>query len=251
MQPFRLRAAAVAAALALMPVAAAAASIPPVPAADATLTQGSLLVQRFGNTGSPVVLIPGLACGPWEFAEMIAHLRSAHTVYALTLPGFDGRPAVDGPLMSRVESDVWALLDAQHIAKPLVVGHSLGGTLAIALAEAHPERLRGIVAIDGLPVFPRTEEAHGPERIAIARQISAALETTPEQYKANEYMYMQTAGGVLDPAQQKPAADLALRSDMHAVAAWLREDLTADLRPQLGAITVPMLEVMPYVAAAG
>jgi pimeloyl-ACP methyl ester carboxylesterase len=128
---------------------------------------GTLHVDTYGHGPKNIVLIPGLASGPWAWFGTIDYLTAGdgvdkYTIYALTLPGFDGLPATKKtPLFDTFSSDFWALLDAKKIAKPVVIGHSLGGTLAISLAEQHPERLAGIVAVDGLPVFPMLASARG------------------------------------------------------------------------------------------
>ena len=217
------------------------------PAADASFDAGSLHVERYG-TGDAVVLLPGLAGGTWEWSGIIRHLAPAHTVYAISLPGFDGRAAAKPPLFDRVTADVWSILEAQKIDRPVVIGHSLGGTLAIALGEQHADRLRGIVAIDALPVFPGTEGVTTrAERVATAAQFAAPIDgASHAEFLAYERVYMRTAGGVLDPALAGRLATLAATSDPRATAQWLREDVTADLRDSLAQITVPVLEIAPF-----
>ena len=46
-----------------------------------------------------------------------------------------------------------AYIRERHLSRPLVVGHSLGGTLALALASDHPDRLGPLVIVDALPFF--------------------------------------------------------------------------------------------------
>jgi pimeloyl-ACP methyl ester carboxylesterase len=235
-------------AAALAPRAADAAAPQPLPAADAQFDAGSLHVLRFGK-GDPVVLLPGLTTGPWEWSDTIRRLAPRHTVYAVALPGFDGRPPAAAPLFDRVTNDFWAMLDAQKIARPVVVGHSLGGTLAILLGEQHPERLRGIVALDGLPIFPGMDRITAEQRAGAAQQASAPIAgQTREQLLAFEKGYMKTAGGVLDAQLADQLAELEANSDSGAVAQWLREDLGTDLRPNLAKISVPLLEIVPYNA---
>jgi pimeloyl-ACP methyl ester carboxylesterase len=230
------------------PLPAAAAALPALPAADAQFDAGSLHVLRFGH-GDPVVLLPGLTTGPWEWAGLVRHLAPSHTVYAVALPGFDGRPAATAPLFARVTGDFWAMLDAQKIARPVVIGHSLGGTLAILLGEQHPERLRGIVALDGLPIFPGMERATADQRATIAAQQSAQVAgATHDQMLTYEKQYMHTAGGILDADAGDQFAALEANSDPAATAEWLREDLASDTRADLAKITVPLLEVAPYNA---
>lgn len=219
------------------------------PAAVATFDSGILHVEQFGH-GAPVVLIPGLTCGTWEWYGTIEHLAPTHTVYAITLSGFDGRAPVDGPLFPKVTADFWTMLDTHHIVKPLLIGHSLGGTISILLGEQHPERLRAIVALDGLPVLPRTESVTGAARGVLAVQVSAQMSAaTHDQFLAYERSYMQTAGGVIDPATAERVAVLEAKSDPKATAMYLSEDIAGDLRPDLPKITVPLLELSPYLAS--
>jgi pimeloyl-ACP methyl ester carboxylesterase len=242
------RVATIAFALLAAPLAASAATPPALPRADAQFDAGSLHVSRFGK-GDPVVLLPGLTTGPWEWSDMIRRLAPRHTVYAVALPGFDGRPPAAAPLFDRVTNDFWTMLDAQKIARPVVVGHSLGGTLAIMLGEQHPERLRGIVALDGLPIFPGMDRLTAEQRAGAAQQASAPIAgQTRDQLLAFEKGYMKSAGGVLDAQLADQLAELEANSDTAAVAQWLREDLGADLRPNLAKISVPLLEIVPYNA---
>ena len=195
------------------------------------------------------MLLPGLTTGPWEFADLIRRLSPRYTLYAVDLPGFNGRPAATPPLFDRVTRDFWTMLDAQKIARPAIVGHSLGGTLAIALGEQHPERLRGIVAIDGLPILPGMERATAEQRAGAATQAAAQIAGESHQQLVDyETKYMATAGGVLDTSLAPQLADMEGRSDPVAVAQWLKEDLGGDLRADLPRMNVPFVEIAPYNA---
>jgi len=248
MQQRSLRAVAASLAISLVPLTAAAAELPAVPTPDASFESGSLHVDRFGH-GDAIVLLPGLTVGTWEWADTIRHLAPAHTVYAVSFPGFDGRPAAAAPLFDRVTGDFWAFLDRQHVARPVLIGHSLGGTLAILLGEQHPERLHAIVAIDGLPVFPGLDTLTAEQRAAAVDKAAATVATeTHAQLLEYEQGYMRAAGGVIDPDLAAAAAELSARSEPAAVAQWMREDFSADLRPALPKVTVPLLEIVPYNA---
>lgn len=229
-----------------LPARAAPAALPP---AEAQTDVGSLHVLRFSHAGDPVIFLPGLATGPWEWADLIRRLSPRYSVYAVALPGFDGRPAATPPLFERATRDFWSLLDAQRIARPVVVGHSLGGTLALLLGEPHPERLRGIVALDGLPILPGMERVSAEQRSGIAAQTAAQIAGESHQQLLDyEKRYMNSAGGVLDASLAATLAELEATSDPAAVAQWLREDLTSDTRGDLAKISVPVLEIVPYNA---
>jgi pimeloyl-ACP methyl ester carboxylesterase len=227
--------------------ASAAAPFSLVPKSVESFDAGALHVDKFGSGAQALILIPGLACGSWEWYDTIANFSPHYTVYVITLPGFDGRAAANKTaLFSAFARDFWEMTAAHKIETPVVVGHSLGGTLAIALAEQHPERLSGIVAVDGLPVFPMLANATPEQREIAAAQMTNTYAKLP---KADEFAaqkgYMETVG-TNNPDLVEPAARLEARSDPQAIAAWTHDDLTADLRPNLGRITIPFLEIMPY-----
>jgi pimeloyl-ACP methyl ester carboxylesterase len=250
-----LRIAALGFALSFAPVAALAAPFDNAPAAAASFDAGTLHVDVYGHGRRNLILIPGLASGPWSWYGTIEHFTSgapavAYTIYAVTLPGFDGRPATTKtPLFATFAADFWAMLDEKKIEKPVVIGHSLGGTLAIALAEQHPERLAGIVAVDGLPVFPLLAHATPEQRAAASARIATAYGSmTGDKELATEKAYMASIG--TDRADLvDPTAALEATSDPKAIAAWASEDMNADLRPDLGKISIPFVEVMPYEPA--
>lgn len=214
---------------------------------------GTLQVERYGTTGSPVILIPGLEGGPWVWQQTIDHLQATHVVYAVTLAGFDGVPLpaavpAEANLMDRADASLLQLIEQGHIARPVLVGHSLGGTLALRFAGEHPDLLAGVVAVDGLPVFPGMERIAPEQRKAMATQMRGTMAAaTPLQFQAQALGYMQKVG-VIDPQLAARYAPMNARSDIQASARYMADDLAADYRPGLKNATLPLLEISPYYA---
>jgi pimeloyl-ACP methyl ester carboxylesterase len=220
---------------------------PPLPSAQRSFDVGSIHVDMYGTPNKPaLVFIPGLTCGPWEWGREIAQFAPTYTIYALTLPGFDGRPGVAGSPFDAVTADFWTLLKAQHIQKPILIGHSLGGTLGFMLAEQHPDRLRALVAVDGMPVFPGMDALTPAQRSAFAQRTASMLASiaTPAQFEATEENALKFM--ITSPSDVAAVAHLTARSDPKAAAQWIRADMTLDLRPQLHVITIPVLEIAPF-----
>jgi pimeloyl-ACP methyl ester carboxylesterase len=231
---------------------ARAATLPPAPTPSASFDSGMLHVDKYGSGPQNLILIPGLGSGPWAWYGTIDHFSANYTIYAITLAGFDGRPSTsETPLFDAFSSDFWQMLSTHDIKSPVVIGHSLGGTLAFLLAEQHPERLRAIVAADGLPIFPFYSTKTLEERTKAANQAAGMYTAlSPAGALSYETNYMKMVG-TNDPALVEPTAKLEASSDQQAVAAWLKADLIADLRPDLSKISIPVLEVMPYDPAIG
>jgi N-formylmaleamate deformylase len=232
--------------IALVPTYVGAATLASLPIPDESFANGSIHVDRFGHGPTAIIFIPGLTCGPWEWAREIAALSQHDTVYALTLSGFDGIPyAIAGDPFEAFSRDFWALLDERNIVRPVVIGHSLGGTLAIAVAEQHSDRLAGILALDGLPVFPSLAQADASARAEAAKTAAAQIAAeTHDQVVAYEKTYMQSA--MRDSTLIDQVAELEGRSDPKGIAAWIDADLSHDLRPNLAQIAIPFVELMPY-----
>ena len=206
--------------------------------------QGTL-VERHGKGARPLILIPGLATGGWVWQETVREFSKDHTLYVVTLPGFDGRPAVAGNPVDAARRALRELVVSRKLVKPVLVGHSVGGTLALALAQDLPDRLAGVVAIDGLAVFPRTEDTPPEQRAAMAeamRQRMAAA--TPAAFASQQRQYMRTIG-VTDMGKADDLAALTARSDPAAVASWVGAALALDLRPGLSNIRAPVLVLAP------
>jgi pimeloyl-ACP methyl ester carboxylesterase len=99
--------------------------------------------------GAPLVLLHGgIMTIDLNFATLIPALATGHTVIAVELQGH-GRTADSGrPLtLAAFASDVVGLLDHLGIDRADIVGHSLGGGVALELAISHPDRVRRVVPI--------------------------------------------------------------------------------------------------------
>jgi len=214
-----------------------------------TIDVGNLHVEHYGTRGSPIILIPGLACGSWVWTETIAQLQSNHQLYAITLAGFDGRPAGGGEGFDSMVSSLRELIESKHILQPILVGHSMGGTLAMLYAERYSDSIHGVVAVDGLPVFPGTENLAEPERRSLADRVRSQLTTgTQQQFQDQQLVYMQTIG-VMSGEKARLLAARSSRSDPVATANFAAADMMLDLRANLHNIKVPVLEIVPYDAA--
>lgn len=212
---------------------------------------GTLKFERHGDHGRPVILIPGLEGGPWVWKGTIAQLEKDHVVYAVTLAGFDGMPAPARKtgLLDQADASLQQLIEQQKIDKPVLVGHSIGGTLALRFAGEHAALVSAVVAVDGLPILPGMERASAEQRQAMAERTRTQMAAmTPAQFQAAALGYMQHIG-VIDPKLAEQYAPLNARSDAAASGEYMAEDMTADYRPGLKQANVPILEISPYYAA--
>ncbi|HLI97868.1 MAG TPA: alpha/beta hydrolase [Candidatus Baltobacteraceae bacterium] len=210
----------------------------------ATFDSGIAQVQEYGNrSGRPIILIPGLACGPWVWDKQISALSGRYDVYALTFPGFDGRPMTGGDrLMQRAVDSVHMLIATRHLHRPIVVGHSLGGTVAVMFGETYPHDASNIVTVEGgYPQAPTQAQ----------RNAAVSRSTAPYEHISQPQLAQALRNNMLQytitrPADVRRATMLAGRSDPRAIVEWMRAALLLDLTPKLSAITVPFTAIIPF-----
>ena len=103
-----------------------------------------------------IILIPGFWLDASSWDEVVPALRQAgHRVQALTLPGMESKDADRSEITLRDHIDaVVAVIDATGPvdAKVVLVGHSGGGAIAHAAADARPGRVARVIYVDSFPL---------------------------------------------------------------------------------------------------
>lgn len=114
------------------------------------LPGGDLQVREDGPTdGSPVVLLHGFACSLGWWDDMVPELARDHRVIRFDLLGHGGsEKPKQGYGMESQARLVAAALDRLRVRRTAVVGHSMGGSVATALAEQRPALVESLVILD-------------------------------------------------------------------------------------------------------
>jgi len=111
---------------------------------------GSLHVGRWG-TGRPVVVAAhGITATHRSFRALAEQLGEEVTLLAPDLRGRGRSNRVGGPFsMAAHADDLVAVLDHAGVQRATIVGHSMGGFVAVVTAHRHPERVERLVLVDG------------------------------------------------------------------------------------------------------
>ena len=121
-----------------------------------SLTRNGVSI-RYTEAGAghpPLVFIHGWTCNLTNWRDQIPHFAKKHRVVALDLPGHgeSDKPDQDYTIDGFVEDAAW-LIGELKLDKPVVIGHSMGGVIALNLARKHPDLVSAIVMIDA-PINP-------------------------------------------------------------------------------------------------
>ncbi|GAA5118187.1 alpha/beta fold hydrolase [Pseudonocardia adelaidensis] len=125
----------------------------------------------------PFVLVHGAWHGGWCWRRVARLLRGAgHEVFTPTLTGFGERAHLIGADVGpdTLVQDVVGVLDNEELTGVVLVGHSFGALVALAVAEEAADRVRRVVLLDGLVVEAGAPGFDGlPPESAAARKDAA------------------------------------------------------------------------------
>src|SRR5947207_821697 len=96
----------------------------------------SAIFYRKLGKGYPIVLIHGFCETHEIWSDLAKDLSKKFEVFVIDLPGFGDSPALTNPFsITEVAEAVFAWIVQQKISKPVVIGHSLGGYVVLAMAK--------------------------------------------------------------------------------------------------------------------
>lgn len=218
---------------------------------------GEALRVEVHGSGPPVILIPGLMSGGDVWNGVVRRWSGSYELHVVTLAGFAGVPTAGagagadtgagsdaraGDFLQRARDGIIAYIRENGLERPMVVGHSLGGFLALWIASTEPDLSGGVVAVDGVPYLVALGDtsataASMTETAATVRQMYTTL--TSEQMALQSRMSLSTM--MRDTTEIARAVEWARESDPAAVGSAMAGMMTTDIRPDVHRISVPVL----------
>lgn len=197
------------------------------------------------GSGPDVILIPGLGSSPQIWEGTVAALPG-YRYHIVQVGGFAGAPSganADGPVIAPVADEIVRYADTQGLHDPAVVGHSMGGTLAMMIAARRPGLASKVMVVDMVPflgallVPSATSESIEP----VAAQMRSSIGDPNRTAAAREASAQQTIATMVrtESLRSGPIED-TLASDPAVVSQAMYDLVTTDLRTQLAAIDVPV-----------
>ncbi|ANH81761.1 alpha/beta hydrolase [Niabella ginsenosidivorans] len=197
-------------------------------------------VQTTGNGAQSLLFIPGFTCPASVWNETVALFNKQYTCYTLTMAGFAGTPAQTTPSFKKWEEGIAQFIKDQKIT-PVIIGHSMGGGLALALAADHPDLVKKIVIVDALPCLAGVQN---PDAKPLPDSARAAMISQIKSMPNDQFRQMQIAsakGLVADTSKYDSLVQWSMSSDRNTFAVLFSDFINTDLRPALSRITCPTL----------
>ena len=205
---------------------------------------GVKLYYEETGAGEPaMVFVHGWCCDRTHFAPQAAHFSATRCCVSLDLRGHgeSDKPA-DGYTIPAFAEDVAFVCDELGLRKPVIVGHSMGGAIALSLAARRPELPSAIVMLDGAILQPAALDAVVAE-LNPAMHSDAYLEPLTQIFHG---MFMPTD----DAARHERIVASATATPRHVLIAEWDALWSNDAEADAAACKVPALYVGAHAPAA-
>lgn len=218
----------------------------PFAAQAQTPFQSTRIAVEVRGRGPDVVLIPGLASTPDVWRRTADRLDDTHRVHLVSVRGFGPLAAGGnerGAISAPVAAEIRRYISQQGLRRPALIGHSMGGQMALRVAADMGGEVGRVMVVDASPFFPGLVRAGATvgDVEPIARIAYQAVQFLDDET-------LRTQGRTLG-LELGGAADTLFDSmgwqggDRRVLAQGLYEVMTLDLRSRLGDITAPVTVV--------
>ena len=135
----------------------------------------TLFYEEFGK-GKPLFLLHGFLENRTMWEPFIAHLSTRNHVFVVDLPGHGQSPVLEGSnTMDRMAQQVFKIVQEHHLNEVSLVGHSMGGYVALAFAKLYTQYVNGICLLNSTP------KADTQERVALRKH---GIQVAEKNYEA-------------------------------------------------------------------
>jgi len=194
---------------------------------------------RVVGVGQPILLFPGFSCTEEVWEDTVAELSKNHECHLFTFAGFGDVPPIAFPWYPKIENAVLDYIKNNGLEKPKLIGHSLGGTLALSLAAKAPI-FDELIIVDALTAtgalfFP---DYKSENMVYDSPYNNNVLAMGTEDF--NGMAAQMAAGMTLNKEKQQQLIDWMVQADRKTYVYGYTDYLKVDLREAVAQIKSPV-----------
>ncbi|RXM46090.1 alpha/beta fold hydrolase [Flavobacterium sp. YO64] len=193
-------------------------------------------VIKTGKGKQSIIFIPGFASSGEVWNETKTAFEKEYTCYTFTMAGFAGVKPQQNPSFENWKTEIANYIKDNKIEKPILIGHSMGGGLALAIAADYPELIRKIVVVDALPCLAALMDPSfkSKENNDCSAMVSQMTGMTDAQFLEMQKKTMPRL--LADASKMDTVVDWSLKSDRKTFAQMYCDFSNTDLRNKIAAI---------------
>lgn len=119
--------------------------------ANISWAQSNAYQVKVMGKGSSIVFLPGFTCPGEVWDPTISNLEDEYETHQFTYAGFGGVPEIEFPWYATLVEEISTYIKEADLKNVVIIGHSMGGMLAIDIAAKLPNRIKKMVLVDALP----------------------------------------------------------------------------------------------------
>ena len=195
----------------------------------------TLCFEEAGSGEPPLLLVHGWTCDHTYMAPQFEYFQDTHRVVTVDLRGHgqSDKPEQEYNMAAFADDVAW-LCGQLALKKPIVVGHSMGGLIAVELAKQFPDLPGAVITLDS-PIVPQAGREEG--RVKFAQALRSA------DYQKAQRTFIEK---VLFIPSDNPALKARVMREMssapqHVMASAYAQTITYDSDAAVAACKVPLL----------
>jgi pimeloyl-ACP methyl ester carboxylesterase len=193
------------------------------------------------GTGQPILLFPGFTCTADVWEDTVTELSKNYECHVFTFAGFGDVAPIEKPWFPKIKTGVEAYVKELNLKKPIIVGHSLGGTLGLWLATETEHPFSKIIVVDALP-SPGALMMPNFNSEALVYESPWNKQMLAMDNASFAVMAAQMATGMsMNKAKQGQIKDWILQADRETYVYGYTDLLKLDLREDIGKINIPVI----------
>lgn len=203
-------------------------------------SQGNPFKVEVVGKGEPILLFPGFTCTGAVWNDLVKELSQKNECHIFTLAGFGDVEPIAKPWLPKIKKGVEAYISKSKLKNVTLIGHSLGGVLALWMAAEDNANIKKVIVVDALAstgalMMPNFKS----ENIVYENPYNKQL-LEMDAVKFREMAKQMAASMTMNKEKHKQLENWIANTDRETYVYGYTDLLKLDLREDISKINVPV-----------
>ena len=210
-------------------------------AAFIAFAQNPAIYLEKSGEGELILFLPGFTTPGSVWDETIQQLPKTYQSIKVSYAGFNNLPAIEMPWYSTIKSELIEYIQTENLEDITIIGHSMGGMLAIDLAAEIPEKIVKLILVDAIPCMRELMMPGVPAEALQYESPYNAQMLAQSEVETLEMAKMMSQNMTLEPERIDELTNWSLQADRKTFVYGYTDLLKLDLRENLKSIKASVI----------